>query len=319
MPSLTGISQIICTQAGKNLLLRGATSDTINDVTFTVNSDGSVTVNGTASANTAFVICNVYLKAGSYILSGAPPTGISTTYEFQVIASNGTTYREYGSGRTFTLAQGTDGLNEVRILIRKNYVANNLVFYPQLELGSTVSAYEPINGTTHTVSLGRTIYGGSVDVVNGTGKDNCTKIKFSNLNWTYYTAGTNPIFYANNVPNIKTYERAEMPNIAIDGYTTRTAHSLSNLSTNMANMECSAIENAQTITFRNDTYTSVNAMLADLGNEYIVYELATGTDFTFTPITPTPETALGVNNFWADEGDSDVTYRADIDLLLGGN
>ena len=41
-----------------------------------------------------------------------------------------------------------------------------------------------------------------------------------------------------------------------------------------------------------------------------------GNAFTFTPITPTPETALGVNNFWADEGDSDVTYRADISLAL---
>ena len=41
-----------------------------------------------------------------------------------------------------------------------------------------------------------------------------------------------------------------------------------------------------------------------------------GNAFTFTPIQA--DTELGVNNFWADEGDSDVTYRADIDLLLGG-
>ena len=41
-----------------------------------------------------------------------------------------------------------------------------------------------------------------------------------------------------------------------------------------------------------------------------------GNAFTFTPITPTPETPLGVSNWWADEGDSDVTYRADISLAL---
>lgn len=41
-----------------------------------------------------------------------------------------------------------------------------------------------------------------------------------------------------------------------------------------------------------------------------------GNAFTFTPITPPPETALGVSNWWADEGDSDVTYRADISLAL---
>lgn len=39
-----------------------------------------------------------------------------------------------------------------------------------------------------------------------------------------------------------------------------------------------------------------------------------GNSFTFTPITPTPETALGVNNFWADEGDSTITYRKDPDI-----
>lgn len=199
----------------------------------------------------------------------------------------------------------------------------------EVTLPASLSGYSAINGTKntgtgtpetqYTVSLGRTIYGGEADIVNGVGKDTCTKIKISDLNWTYYTAGTSPIFYANNVPNMKTYARAEMPNIVIDGYTTRTAHSRSNLSANMANMECSAIENAQTITFRNDTYTSVSDMLSDIGDEYIVYEVATPTDFTFTPISPTPETALGMNNFWADEGDSEVTYRADIDLLLGGN
>lgn len=41
-----------------------------------------------------------------------------------------------------------------------------------------------------------------------------------------------------------------------------------------------------------------------------------GNAFTFTPITPTPETVLGVNNCWSDEGDTTVTYRRDIDLAL---
>ena len=42
-----------------------------------------------------------------------------------------------------------------------------------------------------------------------------------------------------------------------------------------------------------------------------------GNAFTFTPIQA--DTELGVNNFWADEGDSDVTYRADISLALAQN
>lgn len=41
-----------------------------------------------------------------------------------------------------------------------------------------------------------------------------------------------------------------------------------------------------------------------------------GNDFTFTPISPTPATPLGASNFWADEGDCEVTYRADINMLI---
>jgi hypothetical protein len=50
-------------------------------------------------------------------------------------------------------------------------------------------------------------------------------------------------------------------------------------------------------------------------NAHLVYKVndATATDFTFTPITPTPETALGVNNFWSDSGDTEVIYYAYAD------
>ena len=42
----------------------------------------------------------------------------------------------------------------------------------QIEVGSTASTYtEYVEPTTHTANLGRTIYGGEVDVVNGTGTD----------------------------------------------------------------------------------------------------------------------------------------------------
>lgn len=37
----------------------------------------------------------------------------------------------------------------------------------QIELGNTATAYEPYNGTTTPVNLGRTVYGGTLDVVSG--------------------------------------------------------------------------------------------------------------------------------------------------------
>ena len=78
----------------KNLLPNKATSQTVNDVTFTVNSDGSVTANGTAIANTAFIINSTFRpKSGTYIISGQ---GLSnaTNMVLAIDAHNGTTYVE---------------------------------------------------------------------------------------------------------------------------------------------------------------------------------------------------------------------------------
>ena len=85
----------------------------------------------------------------------------------------------------------------------------------QLEVGSTAHAYEPYQTPTqYTASLGRTIYGGEVDIVNGVGTD----------------------------------------------------------------------EN--------------------------------GNDFTFDG--QEVNTRLGYNAFWSEQGDTEITYRADINLALGG-
>lgn len=55
---------------GKNLLKNTATTQTINGVTFTVNEDGSVTINGTATVVTDFYIARpLYLNAGQYIIN----------------------------------------------------------------------------------------------------------------------------------------------------------------------------------------------------------------------------------------------------------
>lgn len=177
----------------------------------------------------------------------------------------------------------------------------------QVELGNVRTAYEaPVTPVAYEASLGRSIYGGKANLITGEGKVNVNRVQIKDLSWTYYTSGTNPIFYAGNVTDMKTYARGEMPNIAIDGYTKRTAHSRSYLSSNMNDGECSAIENVATITFRNDSYTSLEAMLEAIGDEYIVYETTTEESFTFDPITI--KTMEGNNDFWVNEGTSDIEY-----------
>ena len=157
----------------------------------------------------------VRLRAGTYTFSVVTADGTTTNLYVKNSDTNTniTGFPAYNSlSKTFTLSEDT---NCAVYVYKSGYTDVTDILTAQIEVGSTATAYEAYNAPTqYTASLGRTIYGGTADIVTGEGED----------------------------------------------------------------------EN--------------------------------GNAFTFTPITPTPETALGVNNFWADEGDSDVTYRADISLAL---
>ena len=71
---------------GKNLIPYPYTSTTsiISGVTFVVNSEGSITVNGTATANVIFNFESdetmFTLSAGNYFLSGCPSGGNAISY-----------------------------------------------------------------------------------------------------------------------------------------------------------------------------------------------------------------------------------------------
>lgn len=117
------------------------TTKTENEVTFTVNSDNSITVNGTATADTLFFLCgvaNYNIYKGTYTLSGCPNGGSNTTY-CQVLGSSD--YMDTGNGTTRTYTQ--DIKQNVFIKIFSGYTANNLVFKPQLEVGNKATSYTP--------------------------------------------------------------------------------------------------------------------------------------------------------------------------------
>lgn len=125
--------------AWKNLLPSDWVSATTNGVTFTKNADGSVKASGTATAAATRTV-NIALKAGEYILTGCPTNGSSTTYEIQV-ENNGTYYRDYGSGRTFSLPE--DATVRCILVVRKDQTVN-LTFYPMIRKSTETDAtYEP--------------------------------------------------------------------------------------------------------------------------------------------------------------------------------
>lgn len=129
---------------GKNLLKNTAKSQTINGVTFTVNDDGSVTANGTASnASSAYIAIPITLTIGEgYIVSGCPAGGSNDSYQIYVTDTTfNSDFPDFGQGKTFT-AKYEECI--VRVLISKGYTVNNLTFYPMIRLASeTDDTYEP--------------------------------------------------------------------------------------------------------------------------------------------------------------------------------
>lgn len=221
--SLDGYSSIVGTKAGKNLIkLSADTASSAQRCSVVYTASGAeVTAEGTyarsgclfaVKTGVTYTISFIGKSTGDYNrVALNDKDGWASPFRYVNLTSTEARY-------SYTFTATTDVFFFGMYVTGGGTTGTMTVSNVQLEVNSSASTYEAYTApTTYTASLGRTIYGGSADVVTGEGVD----------------------------------------------------------------------EN--------------------------------GNDFTFDLITPTPETALGVNNFWADEGDSEVTYRADITLALAAN
>ena len=139
---------------GKNLLNNTATSQTINGVTFTVNEDKSVLVNGTSTDIIRFemiTLPQIILSSGTYTLTGCPSGGSNSTYKLDITANG--YHDDKGNGITFSVNNGT-AISSARILIYSGVTVNNLLFKPMLTLSSnTATDYEEYKSNTYLYIL----------------------------------------------------------------------------------------------------------------------------------------------------------------------
>ena len=137
----------------KNLLPNKWLSATLRGITFTANADGSVTANGTATADAEvsvdFPVSNL-IKGESYILNGCPSGGSVSKYTVDIFgipwnAADFPLYRDTGDGVAFTVPRNMQATTfRVRVLIANGQTVNNLVFYPMIRLASDPDdTYQP--------------------------------------------------------------------------------------------------------------------------------------------------------------------------------
>lgn len=144
---------------GKNLLQVTGTSKTENEITYTVNDDGTVTAKGTASANANLVYSEMTFDSaitGNFLLNGNPTGASSATYRMRIRSySNGAwnawQYADDTSDLSVSLSSATQ--IQVHLIVLSGQTVNNIVFKPMLRHAEiTDSVYVPYNaiGITRT-------------------------------------------------------------------------------------------------------------------------------------------------------------------------
>lgn len=115
---------------------------TENGITFTVNSDGSITANGTTTVNPSiFNVAKISLNAGTYALRSFVNVANAGICQFYIDIPSEPNDRT-GNGVTFTLQDDIVNKN-VNIIVDPSQTVNNLIFKPMLQFGTTATAYEP--------------------------------------------------------------------------------------------------------------------------------------------------------------------------------
>lgn len=151
---------------------------TINGVTFSDVGNGKISVSGTATKSTTLILHSrtagerVYLPVGTYTISGSEgQTNCPVYYHFYDSQEGDTnsyfmqtfTSLNYPT-RTITLEKGC--YFGAYILVNSGNTADGILF-PQIEIGTVATAYEPYKAETLIAELPETVYGGSIDWANG--------------------------------------------------------------------------------------------------------------------------------------------------------
>lgn len=301
---------------GKNLLPNTGETATSNGVTFTVNSDGTVTVNGTATANTSFYIAAQsvvtpafqYLKGLPVTCSGCPEGGSTSTYFMTFARLDGSFKYDYGDGVDLTVGDVTSVNSYVRIDIKSGCTAENLVFKPMIRPATDADdTYKKYASTEHPVSWSDeagTIYGGTLDLTTGVLTKTYSIVNMESLNWDY-TTSSGGYFYANIIS-----KKPGLTNFICSVYKISSATSLADI----ADCEIRGNATGNRLYAKDADYSTASEFVEAVTGQKICYELASPTTYSLT--AQEISTLLGTNNIYADCGDTTVTYRADPTLYI---
>lgn len=326
-------------RTGKNLF-NSPTGDPITSsgVTLTPNSDGSFTLEGEASANASNFNVNLptRLPTGTKVTISLNNADINSAIAVRLVgisrSSGGTIFGTpcYASTEnatlTYTIPSNMAYANRINLICGTSAGGHGAVtpitLKPQVELGDTATAWEPYSGTAYPVSWASeagTVYGGTLDVTTGLLTVTRAMVDAGALTWTKNNSITNGFNAA--LSPAGTYIASNPYGLMCSAY--KTSDPVTYVSQIADKTIIGSLSSRFRLIFiRDGDYAEAwenntpEVFKATLNGVQISYVLTTPLTYQLTPTEV--KTLLGLNNIWADTGNTSVTYRADPTLFING-
>lgn len=305
---ISGRDAVKVERCGENLLnITPFTKMTRQGITYEYVANGGIHISGTATGSSdSPTFAGLHLPPGKYY--GLDITGIGVAVAI-VVRRNGAN-RWLGVKGVFEILEG-DAIKYLYMVVTSGSTLDTTV-YPYIVPGTTApTTYAPYTGQTATITLPRTIYGGTVDAVTGEGQETW---KLLTLDGTEHWIASNNV-----VEGMRSYF---VPN-AVDVTDTPIATSSTEVCTHYkimvynAGIESALLSSEPYAYIVTNRFDSVEGLKTYLATQYaagtpvqIAYKLATPTPFTATGAQPI-QALSGVNTLLTDADSVTVTGRAD--------
>lgn len=289
---IKGRDRVTVERCGENLLnISPFTKLTNQGVTYEYVANGGVHVSGTALTNSTSPTFSVwYLPPGKYY---GPNSGEGIGASI-VVHRNGKNVWLSTKG-TFVILAG-DVIRFLCLNVNNGATVDDTL-YPYIVPGTTApTTYAPYTGQTATLTLPRTIYGGTVDAVTGEGLETWKAMSFNGTeNWALYDDGSSDKFF----------------------YTTDYTADGEPLNTICSHFSKAAFSRGTIIRVYTSVFTDLDAYKDYLAAQYaagtpvqIAYKLASPVPITATGAQPISSLS-GANTVLTDADSVTVTGRAD--------
>jgi hypothetical protein len=215
------------------------------------------------------------------------------------LRKNGAFDKTLNNGTTFSIESG----NTYEIAFSAPNNTTKSYSSIMVEVGSTATSYEPYNASTVTIALGQTVYGGERNITTGLQTVTHANLLLSDATWRLQSINSHGIanFYtiisgrkngASDLCDRFTKQTSTIADTITEGFLPSYSSGTTTLYIRIDSTRASTVAEFSTWLENNETH--------------FVYELAQPVTVQLTPTEI--ETLLGINNIWADTGDTTVTY-----------